>query len=1140
MVLVEGLSPAPAAPSEPPRPRRKSFFRRRLVQAVLIILLLVVVALGALAAVLASGPIRSPFLAQQIERSIRSALGEGFDVDIAGATIATDPELGLMLLLDGLNVRDSSQTLVAEIPSVRLGLNLPGIVLPSGVVRSVEVTGAKVAFVRGASGRVEFGALAGNRLRLGSSTPAWAATPSASTPSASAPSGGFPDFVAALQILDRGIEPAVHGAESYGFRSFSMLGTTIEFRDANLATLKTFTGTDLSVVVDPGSGLARATFSSLGYSGRWSATADRSLDAASGDRNYSVNLSQISLGDFLWSVADPNSAFSSDAPLYGRAMVRIGNDGAVRAANLRLDLGAGTMRFRSAFNPLPVDEATLRLRWDVAGERIVIEPSTLFMGDTQAVFTGSIRAMGEGRYGFTVESRGAVLAHGDAVGAPPLVTQRIAVTGTADLVGKLVNIDNAMILAPSGSVVAVGSIGFDGETPSLALAADFSPMPVDTLKQMWPPFLADGARRWVVTNVTAGRVTSGKLIAAIPSGLLFTGQRVQIPAEALRLDMEMEGVSFRPLGAVPPIIGTAGHLALAGSTFGLDLQGGYVAVPSGRRVDVIAAAFAIPNTAPRAPDAQVVAQLSGSAGGLAEIANAEPLRALGRRGMDPLTFSGTGQANLSAKFPLRADVTEAEVDWRVTGSVSNFSSTERLEGHTVAEANGALTITPQTFEIRGRARLDGLMTDLNMTQPLGADMAVAEGVSQLRFVVGEETRDLIANGLQDILAGTIAASITELDGGRVGQHFDLDLTEARLMLGPLGWSKGVGVPARMTFDLVTIANGFRVENMNLAGNGFGMIGSAELDASYGLRSANMTRVALRSSDDFALQLAKRGNGYRITASGRSFDARGVLAELRATAATGPSSAGLDIAVSGTIGRLVGFQGETLTDASVTLDFTGGILREFRVAGSSEGAGLSLIYLDNAVTASLDLSAGDGGRAFRFVDLYSNLAGGQLQINARRTTADGPLAGSYDLANFRVVNEAGMQSLFENSGITPTAEVNGNNVPFDRMVVNFAKYGSVVAMGEGLIRGELIGAVFDGSIDFDGGRLALSGTYIPSYRLNNFFGQIPIIGIFLGGGAREGLLGVTFKIEGTMDAPLLTVNALSAIAPGIFRKLFEFN
>jgi hypothetical protein len=53
-----------------------------------------------------------------------------------------------------------------------------------------------------------------------------------------------------------------------------------------------------------------------------------------------------------------------------------------------------------------------------------------------------------------------------------------------------------------------------------------------------------------------------------------------------------------------------------------------------------------------------------------------------------------------------------------------------------------------------------------------------------------------------------------------------------------------------------------------------------------------------------------------------------------------------------------------------------------------------------------------------------------------------------------------------------------------------------------------------------------------------FGQLPIIGIFLGG-SNEGLLGITYEVVGTPTAPVLRVNPLSAVAPGLLRKLFEF-
>ena len=39
--------------------------------------------------------------------------------------------------------------------------------------------------------------------------------------------------------------------------------------------------------------------------------------------------------------------------------------------------------------------------------------------------------------------------------------------------------------------------------------------------------------------------------------------------------------------------------------------------------------------------------------------------------------------------------------------------------------------------------------------------------------------------------------------------------------------------------------------------------------------------------------------------------------------------------------------------------------------------------------------------------------------------------------------------------------------------------------------------------------------VPFYGLNNMFGQIPIVGLFLGGGSNEGLIGVTYEVVGTL-------------------------
>ena len=44
-------------------------------------------------------------------------------------------------------------------------------------------------------------------------------------------------------------------------------------------------------------------------------------------------------------------------------------------------------------------------------------------------------------------------------------------------------------------------------------------------------------------------------------------------------------------------------------------------------------------------------------------------------------------------------------------------------------------------------------------------------------------------------------------------------------------------------------------------------------------------------------------------------------------------------------------------------------------------------------------------------------------------------------------------------------------------------------------------------------------------------------MLLGGGSHEGLFAVNFRVAGPASAPILTINPLSGLTPGIFRKIF---
>ena len=111
--------------------------------------------------------------------------------------------------------------------------------------------------------------------------------------------------------------------------------------------------------------------------------------------------------------------------------------------------------------------------------------------------------------------------------------------------------------------------------------------------------------------------------------------------------------------------------------------------------------------------------------------------------------------------------------------------------------------------------------------------------------------------------------------------------------------------------------------------------------------------------------------------------------------------------------------------------------------------------------------------------------------------------------------------------------------FTRLRAEFTRSPGKLVIHDGVVRGPVIGATIDGLIDYDANDVHLRGTFVPLYGLNNAFGQIPIVGIFLGNGSNEGLFGITYEVVGPPGRSILRVNPASVLAPGLLRKFFEF-
>ena len=1155
-----------AAVTRPLRQRSSpaAWFRLGVRALSILVVVVIVVVVGAVVLTLVGGT-DFGFVRDQIASTLRANLGPDYSVAIKRAVIDTDPVLGLVVRVDDIVVRDSKNAVVVDVPETRFVVDPYSLLRFRVDIRTVEFNGPQLSFVRTGDGRVMLGVTEAGTPVLPAPTALDAAAPAGTTDQsvadakesaapAPAPAAGadapvaakaapeFPDLVSALQILDRGIKPPIDAATAAGFERLSVVNGTISVWDAGEGRQRRFSSTDLSVKLDPQTSALTVDFSTSGYSGRWSATVERDLDANSGGHAISAVFSQLTLADVIPAFGDDKGMFVADVPLYGRATMHVNASGEVEDASARIDVGAGTLRFReepgSKQESVLLDEATVRLHWDIPNKAIVIDPSTFFFGNTRGLVTGTIKPDGDpasGRYAFDFESPGTVMAPSDS-GAPPMVAQRISIEGTADLRQQTLSIGNAVIITSDGSVAAAGRLGFEpGKTPSLALAASFSPMPASTLKTIWIPFIAPAARHWVMEHILSGQLTEGSYEASVPAGVLW-GEPVRLPDKAMHLDMQLKNVTFTTVGKVPAVTDASGNVVLSGSTFGVDVTSGQINVKSGT-VKIDAGAFAIPNVAKRPADGIVEFQLSGPVAAIAEVANADPINALTQRDLSPSDLSGTAEASLSVRFPLRDKIDDADIDWKVVAKTTNAASKAPIDGRILTKADVTLTVTPDDVTVYGKAKIDGVAADVSMSLPTTTDGTKPQpGERQVRLVLDDAARKKLGVGLEDVLSGTVTATVTDGDSG--AQHYELDLRRARVVLQGIGWSKGIGVPATLSFDIVKTTSGQSVENLVLKGDGFGLTGSAELDSSFNLISADIENMSLHAGDSISLKLTRSDAGYAISARGAAFDLRGLLAQIRDR---NQQAGGFpDIAVDAHVDKLIGFNQEVVTGAAVTLVSVGGETQKLSFTGKIAGKDLSIDYTVAADGTRLNASAGDAGHLLSFIDLYTHVAGGAITLNGQGGP-NGPMVGTMQVSDFYVLNEPAMARV----GVGRNAAGGGRDgfdptrVHFDRMIARFSKTQRAVVIEDALLRGAAIGATFSGRYDLPSATISLSGTYLPAYAFNNLFSRIPIIGVITGGGLTEGLIGVTFKIEGAIANPKVFFNPLSAVAPGIFRKIFEF-
>ncbi|EIM75637.1 hypothetical protein A33O_07815 [Nitratireductor aquibiodomus RA22] len=806
--------------------------------------------------------------------------------------------------------------------------------------------------------------------------------------------------------------------------------------------------------------------------------------------------------------------------------------------------GNGRLQFELALEEAPFDlgedgvlTATGRIRAAVEQDAgaIAINRASLIVGRSVFDFTGRIVPVenpdaGSAVYRFELVSGKSTIAPIDSPeAAVPFVagaSGRID-TGSGRIIG-----DTIRIATTSGVITASAAVTLAaGKTPGLSLAVYTKGMPTHEVKQFWPWFAASGAREWVLENLFGGRVVEGNLRLRVPPGRFGNGK--PLDNEEVSGAFEVADARFDIAGRIPPVRDAVGRIAFQGADIDIGIEAGMVFMPSGRKVAASNGSLRVRNAHVKPRIGKLEIDVAGKAPAIIELASYEPIDVSDRIDLAPQDVTGDVTGHVKADIPLSDGIPREDLGWQATLEYENLSISKPFDGQMVADASGVLMVEPGRADISASATLNGIPARLELVEPFGE--SGVERSRRIQLTLDDKLRNKVVPGLDEILSGPMTVDYSELDDGRKALSVKLD--KARLTLPWINWSKGAGIPATASFVLDEKPSSMALTDFRLSGETFSAAGHLSI-AGGSLSSARFERARLNRGDDFSVSIDRSERNYRVTVRGAALDGRSLIkhylgAEQRGAGGGASEADSANVNLDAKLARVSGFGGAVLRDVSL------------KYASSQRGPGrldlTAKTTSGGAVTLARDASgivanSSDAGAVMRFVDFYENMEGGQMALSLSEGNG-GVLSGRVSAQNFFIVDEPRLRSLVsatENNG-----EVDANRISFERGYATVLKGPGRLELKDGVLRGPLIGTTFQGTLFDADDNIAITGTFMPLYGLNRIFGEIPVFGGLLGNGRDRGLIGITYRLYGKLAEPQMEVNPISAIAPGIFRQIFEF-
>jgi hypothetical protein len=1127
---------------------------KRIAVSLAVLVLIFAGCFGALWWRLGAGPINFDMATPWLAEAIQDNIGQGNSVEVGGTQIERAGRVRVAVRIRDIVVRDRDHAIVASAPKAEVKLSVPAMLMGRlraeslnlvDAVLSVRITpDGQVTVSTGGNARPLATGVASTRL------PATLPAPVPTGPSLSLPPGQVAPLVQVAPTPPTADKPESAGGLLAGLDWLDSLSLTgLDGQNLNEIGLKNgrlivddqqrgntsnFDNITLILRRPHGGGVAM----SVGEAGLHPWSLGVTVGApANGVRSVEIRADKVSTTNILLALRLKDLTYSADLPLTGVLNGELGRDGLPTYFRGKISAGAGHIIDNDTPDyPMPIDQAEINVEWD-AGRRVLLAPFKVISGANRVTSMVHIEPPNDVVPNWQAGLSGGTIVLAGTEGEQPLIFNRISVGFRFDTDNKRVLLTQADISNGEIGLAGSGSIDYAGE-PRLTLGLAGTPMSASALKRMWPILVVPEVREWVIERVERGSLQ--RLEIAVNSPVRNLSRRgPPIPDDGLNVTIVANGVALRPVDDLPLIRDADLRAQVTGRTATVTIGQAGIDTPGGRKLALSDIVFEVPDMVPKPSPAKVRFKIDGPVPAVAEILASDRLNEFTGNLIDPNSSKGNVSALVALGLPIKRELTKTDTSYSINADLAGFSGDKMVMGQKLEASALKVIANNQGYQVKGDVKINGQTASLDYRKPSDGDADV-----RLQATLDDASRARLGFDLGPSVSGALPIKLV----GKIGSGdrdskmgIEADLTAMKLDNVLPGWVKLPGKTGRAVFNVVQKGPSTRFEDIMIEGSGAQIKGAVEIDQSGDLVSANFPTYSPSDGDKTSLRADRGTDGVlKVTMRGDVFDGRGFLKSAISGKEADPKSKSksIDFDVDVKLGAVAGYYGEAVRSVDAKISRRGGTIKSFTLSGKlGRDTPLTGDMRGRAQGAARDVivvETGDAGSLLRFTDTYAKVYGGQLSLAMDAPTTDSrPKEGLINVTNFAVKGEAQLASV--TGGGASGAQ---NSIGFTRLRAEFTRQNGQLAIREGVVKGPVIGATIEGSIDYPASEVHMRGTIVPLFGLNNMFNQIPIVGLFLGG-SNEGLFGITYEVVGTPGAPVLRVNPISAILPGVTRKIMEF-